>query len=529
MLDKKEPHRSRNIVVSAGPGAGKTRILSYRFCFIILSDDFVTVPQILTLTFTEKAAEEMKNRIYWILAQIADYLKTNRDSTIKKRILRAMEDFHKNRISTIHSCCANLLREHPIESGVDPGFKIIQGVRQQRIMEQALETGISAVWQRNKEELIPLLQSFGNHNALLNALRTVIEHPLTFKRVLQTSQRLFNIDRWDRQVFNEYCEYIKKERLIPYLMGLRKSNSRSRQHDELLSKMEAWHENIKYDSDNVGFISLFKDLRQLASSRGASSSRLSVKDGLRTISYIELIGEFFPDLFSLTPPDIIFSRQLNSFLGVAKVCLYEYEQKKAQINSLDFSDLEERSHAFLSTLNESDSRHELRLIQKQFRYIMVDEFQDTNRDQWEIISSLCNESSREGGVYLKPGKLFVVGDKRQAIYKFRGGDVTVFESVLNEIRESNPEIPEKMFWEKSEMMAPLLVNRILDSEAIKQYQNSFDLLSNMEKKDILKGDIYLPHNFRASANPIGFIIFFNTPSACGGDSANSLSLGRGLG
>ena len=53
----------RNMVVTAGPGAGKTRILSHRFCFILLIDDSVTLPQILSLTFTEKAAEEMKARI----------------------------------------------------------------------------------------------------------------------------------------------------------------------------------------------------------------------------------------------------------------------------------------------------------------------------------------------------------------------------------------------------------------------------------------------------------------------------------
>ena len=54
---------SRNMVITAGPGAGKTRILSSRFCFILLTDDTVSLPQILTLTFTEKAAEEMKGRI----------------------------------------------------------------------------------------------------------------------------------------------------------------------------------------------------------------------------------------------------------------------------------------------------------------------------------------------------------------------------------------------------------------------------------------------------------------------------------
>jgi ATP-dependent helicase/nuclease subunit A len=495
----------RNIVVSAGPGAGKTRILSYRFCFILLTADSVTIPQILTLTFTEKAAEEMKSRIYQILTQISGYLKLNGNEAVKNLVIQAIEDFHKNRISTIHSFCANLLREHPIESRVDPGFKIIQGARQQKVMEQALEKGISNAWQENKERLIPLLQSFGNHNGLLNAVRTVIQHPLTFKRVQETSQRLFNIKRWDRKVFKEYCNYIKDEILIPYLMGLRKSNSHSGQYEELLSKLETWYENRNEDSDDFGLSSLFKGMRELASLREASSSRLSVTEGLKTFSYVDLIDEFFPDLFLLSPPDIIFGDQLNTFLGLAKTCLCEYRKKKALLNSLDFADLEERSNTFLSKLLKSDSRHELRKIQKQFRYIMVDEFQDTNRDQWEIISALCNEEFKKGSPCLKPGKLFVVGDKRQAIYKFRGGDVTVFETVINEIKESNPRVPKRMFWEKSKIVETLAGNKILDSITFKQYQHSFDSLPDNEKKEILKGDIYLPHNFRACSHPIDFI------------------------
>ena len=67
---------NRNMVVTSGPGAGKTRILSRRFCFIILTDDSVSLSQILSLTFTEKAAEEMKDRIYGMLERLDRKLQT---------------------------------------------------------------------------------------------------------------------------------------------------------------------------------------------------------------------------------------------------------------------------------------------------------------------------------------------------------------------------------------------------------------------------------------------------------------------
>ena len=90
----------RNMVVTAGPGAGKTRILSHRFCFILLTDDAVSLPRILTLTFTERAAEEMKGRIYAILEGLSRQLEARPESPepLRRRVREAREQFHKNRI-----------------------------------------------------------------------------------------------------------------------------------------------------------------------------------------------------------------------------------------------------------------------------------------------------------------------------------------------------------------------------------------------------------------------------------------------
>jgi ATP-dependent helicase/nuclease subunit A len=134
----------RNMVVTSGPGAGKTRILSHRF---------------------------WKGRIYEMLCQLDRNLHRRRkgDEGIRRRIREAREQFHKNRISTIHSFCASLLRDHPVESGIDPGFAIIQGARQRNILEQAIETGVSIVWENDGDALFPLLQSLGSRTSLLRA------------------------------------------------------------------------------------------------------------------------------------------------------------------------------------------------------------------------------------------------------------------------------------------------------------------------------------------------------------------------
>jgi ATP-dependent exoDNAse (exonuclease V) beta subunit len=494
------------MVVTSGPGAGKTRILSHRFCFILLTDDAVTIPKILTLTFTEKAAEEMKGRIYEMLGQLDRDLQTKRsgEQKVGKRIREAKEQFHKNRISTIHSFCANLLRDHPVEAGIDPEFVVIQGVRQRTLMEQAIEAGLSSVWQSNKDELIPLLRTFGNRRNLLRALRNIVDHPLTLQRVINTKERLFRINGWESQVFRDYCLVIKDNYAIPYLTGLRQVENGKDQHTLLLSLLEDWHKSLGKDPDNFGLPDLFRKLRHILSDRTPGSSRLSVNDGLRELSYIDLAERFFPDLFSLSSPDYVFGEELNLFLNIASVCLEHYRIEKERINSLDFADLEALCHAFLTNLFEEKDQHRLKSIQHRFRYIMVDEFQDTNRVQWEIISLLCSDKERGGEKILQPSRLFVVGDKRQAIYKFRGGDVTVFESVTKKIRESNPARPRQMFWHSQEINDLVgTVDGGYDG-LLEGHREAFDSLSDSESERILSGDIYLPHNFRTDSIPITF-------------------------
>jgi ATP-dependent exoDNAse (exonuclease V) beta subunit len=497
----------RNMVVTSGPGAGKTRILSHRFCFILLTDDTVSLPHILTLTFTEKAAEEMKGRIYEMLGQLDrdHHVRHKGDEHLRKRIREAREQFHKNRISTIHSFCANLLRDHPVESGIDPGFVIIQGARQRNIMEQAIETGVSSVWENDRDALFPLLQSFGSRTSLLRALRHVLEHPISFNRVKETSERLFRTGGWQPQVFKEYCRLIKEGSLIPYLEGLRKWEKGGEHFEKVLSTLENWQSHEGESDENFGVPNVFSTLREMAKDRKPGNPRLAVKSGIRQISYVDLLEEFYPDLFCASPAEDLFEKQLRSFVRAAQVCLESYQKEKNRLNALDFADLEFLSHFFLMDLFESDDPQALRRVQRPFKYIMVDEFQDTNRVQWEIISLLCSSRDQLGKQVLHPGKLFVVGDKRQAIYKFRGGDVTVFESGTKEVKRSNQGRQVPMFWQNPEIRDRLQEIEPGTLQLINRVEKAFDDLSPAQREKILAGDLYLPHNFRTDRLPMKFL------------------------
>ncbi len=492
---------SRNMVVTSGPGAGKTRILSYRFCFILLTDDAITLPQILTLTFTEKAAEEMKGRIYDMLIGLDNNLKQHGNTALRNRIKTARDQFDKNRISTIHSFCANLLKEHPVEAGIDPHFSIVQGMRQKILLDDAIENAMAEIWETNRHELMPLLRSFGGRNNLFKAVRSLTENSSEFERVIKTSDRIFSIKGWEEQILSDYCVYLRDTLVIPYSEGLKTLEDKSETHAVLKDIFNDWESLWKDDHEYCGIPALFKKIRELSEQGERGRKKCSVDIGLKTLSYVDMADEHFPDIFINDNPDILFEKELRMFLNAVRLSIKKYNEEKEKINSLDFSDLETKSLSFLNRLLGDRDLSRLKKIQDRYRYIMVDEFQDTNRIQWDIIRTLCLDTGDKSYNSLLPGRIFVVGDKRQAIYRFRGGDVTVFESVNDEIKSSNTR-PGPLFWH-SENMSSRIMEFDQDFNPAEQNRR-FEALSGAEQDKILKGDIYLPHNFRSDENPVAF-------------------------
>ncbi|UCF72492.1 MAG: UvrD-helicase domain-containing protein [Deltaproteobacteria bacterium] len=497
---------TRNMVVTAGPGSGKTRVLTERFCHIILTNDDVGIGEILALTFTEKAAEEMKARIYTELSRIVNELRRREgnDSAIIGRLKEALDNFSKNRIGTIHSFCAYLLRQYPVEAAIDPGFIIIQGLTQREMILKAIRSAISTLSQENRDDLTKLIRAFGNGGYLLEAIRNVIEHPITFKRILTTRDHLCNKKDWKGQVFKEYCCYIKDYLLIPYYKGLKQMKDGKGQFDHVMGLLSDWYKKKNYCPDDFGIPSLFAQLRGLSRQRPAKGPRLMVRLGTREISYLDILDTFYPDLFTLLNPDHIFEQGLNIFLELAEVALQCYQREKRVVNALDFADLEAKTLEFLKTLFFSESPFLMKRIQERFKYIMVDEFQDTNRNQWEIICLLVSGRDTKGSPVLRKDKLFVVGDKRQAIYRFRGADVTVFDAVTEEIKRSNVSNKEPFFWHNDRIIKGMLYkDQGLDKE-VHEHTALFDGMPRQEREKILRGDIHLSSNFRSDSELIRF-------------------------
>lgn len=498
---------NRNMVVTAGPGAGKTRVLTERFCHILLTDDEVGIGEIVAITFTEKAAEEMKARIYIELTRIYHELRREEgeDSAIVRRLKEGLDGFSKNRIGTIHSFCSHLLRQYPVEAGIDPGFIIIQGLTQREMMLAAIQTAISSLAKESGDALTELIRIFGNRSSLLEGVRQAIGHPVTLKRILETRDHLFKKPNWQAQVFTEYCAYIRDEFLLPYYHGLKEMKDQRGQFEQVLSCLDEWHRSKDENPDDFGIPSVFAELRRLSRQRTPRSSRLIVKQGSKEISYLDLLDAHLPDLFAILNPDRIYARGLDIFLKLAEKSFENYRREKGRVNALDFADLEAHTLEFLTNLYFSENPSLITRIQERFRYIMVDEFQDTNRSQWEIVRLLVTQKDSRGHPTLRGDQLFVVGDKRQAIYRFRGADVTVFEAVTDEIRRSNVSNTRSFFWHDDRVVTRLIRG---DHALERKLTEQAAICGSMAAEDLDKiqsGDIYLGLNFRSDRELIAFL------------------------
>lgn len=499
----------RNMVVTAGPGAGKTRVLTERFCHLMLTDDELDIGEIVALTFTEKAAGEMKARIYMELSRMLQEMrqKEGSNSSTVRRLKGNLDRFSSNRIGTIHSFCTHLLRQYPVEAGIDPGFTIIQGLTQQEMILTAIQSAISWLARENSDDMTELMRIFGNRWSLLDGIQHVIEHPVTFRKVLETRDHLFGKSDWKDQVFTEYCASISNGLLIPYYHGLRQINYGKGQLEEVLCLLNEWYLRKDSYSEKFGVPSLFADLRRLAQERPARASRLVIKRGGKEISYLDLLDSYYPDLFAICNPDHIYENGLDIFLRLARSSLENYQQEKGMANALDFADLEAKTLEFLTNLSFSKNQSLITRVQGRFKYIMVDEFQDTNRTQWEIIRLLVADKGRKGDYLLRKDTLFVVGDKRQAIYRFRGADVTVFDAVTKEILQSNAMNEKPLFFFKEQVMGKFLKRYQELGVSLREQAAIYDFLPAEDREKIQRGDLYLSCNFRSDPE---LIEFFNS-------------------
>ena len=428
----------KHVCVTAGAGSGKTTVLVQRY-LKILREGNAKPSEIVAITFTDKAAAEMKDRVIKRLSE-------ETDTETREKFREQMNSAH---ISTIHSFCSSILREFPFQADVPANFSIIRGIDQKLLLQKTIRETLKNIATNtehpNRVELTRLLQRYGGQQKLVDFFSMLINQRDLVALLMQKiyddrsaaeicdvlqqkalKQLMFsiNIPEFIR-CLNTVLDVAKGKKaedvkhLIPQLEALHKQNSGSSEVPNLLKEIGDLITIKDGSIAKTGFLPTSIDRTSIADELNFLVSRAKKIKNIPTPkkeknddskTHVETDDDF---LISTT----------QDLLTLYKQILNNYQTAKLSQSTLDFSDLQLKTRDLLRSNEEIRKQ-----LVERYQYYMIDEYQDTNELQSELVMLLTNE--------LKSANLFIVGDPKQGIYGFRGADVRVFDKTQEKIIEN---------------------------------------------------------------------------------------------
>ncbi len=427
-----------NAVVAAGAGSGKTRVIAYRFAYLITVRN-IPVDKILTLTFTDKAASEMYKRMYETLKDLAN---SSEQDIFTLRAQKAVNEFQTARIQTLDSYCASIVKRGGRFFGISPDFT----TDPVRAREFAEKNAIPFVLKHRANS--SLQQFIGTKKiekiaqelfASVLVHHTSIAKPLNFLGLFE-NQKNEIITQYKTiiskvntalsgvlQHFTEISEKDKENKTFPKLEKALNSGTPSFP-DEHEVKDFLDNGNAQFESGlTKEMIKLF--LLQKVSISMKKPPYTDIKDCIDELkdNYLELTGicNF-----------ILNAKVIKDIMTLLEEFQSEFNKLKRMSGILTFKDVSDLALEILKT--NSDIRE---TEKNSVQAIMIDEFQDDNAQQRDMLFLLAEKSASvlkkefspdiPKPEDLCPNKLFFVGDEKQSIYRFRGADVEVFRSLKN--------------------------------------------------------------------------------------------------
>jgi len=442
------------ISVTAGAGSGKTKILVERFLKIVLNDPH-KIHRILAITFTNKAAGEMQERL---AVTIQNLLQQNPSAVQKRNLLYIRDHLSSANVSTIHSFCAKVLREFPLESGLAPNIIELDEMQSLVLRQQALEKAIEEMDALPTEEIraqwLPLFRVIGR-KPLQKMLELALKAPYAMQKISERFQNLtfetyqkFLNDQW-LVLLKSTVPRIPSASLLPLVRSVL-GQDRITSKNEIGQKVKTVLQNFsatftKANASETERYAVFSELVLTMTSRkgtayvnlsylGKNSSWSgSCRQGLTELS--KACAVYAPQILELNigqaagEPDRRWFSLFKRFLQLYRNTRHIYRRLKNEQAGVDFEDLQLLT---LQLLTENDNVSQE--LQSRFDFIMVDEFQDTNELQWQIIRRLADSVK---------SNLFVVGDPKQSIYGFRDADIRVFRAVRRQFATAAGAVVEK--------------------------------------------------------------------------------------
>jgi len=439
---KKALDLNRHLTVIAGAGSGKTTLLVERFIHILLTQPNVKPGNLLAITFTDKAAQEMKFRI---LERLQQKFQETAQPFEKERIFEIIKSFGEAQISTIHAFCKKILIEYAWAIRLNPDFKIasdpeIKSLLNEVFWELFLENGEAF---KNSKDFRMLALQHLNFKEIKDLLFSAYEKRViiqSFVEVLARSDPETVVGLWERTfrefhrtLFREVISDVEVHRKLKMLRDAFVLSKR-KTAEKFVLHVDAFLSEVARGSDTEMIINSLIDLLNFMYTQQGQLKKLILEEAKKadeatTELLLNLDEKLAPLVVQMVdaPPLPDEERELAQFtIGISQILLTffkQVEQKKKQLNLLGFDDLLFYTHSLLTDYPNLRSE-----LQQKYQWILVDEFQDTDILQAQIIQHLVHDL-HDSSV----NNLFIVGDPKQSIYGFRRADVSIFLDFMEQI------------------------------------------------------------------------------------------------
>jgi ATP-dependent helicase/nuclease subunit A len=429
------------LIVEAAAGTGKTTQLVARIVLLIQTGR-ARITEVVAVTFSEKAAGELKLRLREELekARVA-----SRNAGVEAaRLDRAVLEFEEAHVSTIHGFCAELLRERPVEARVDPAFEVLTESASDRLFDEAfgewMERALRAPGEGVKRSLRRPRQASwwrdaddtdGPVERLRRAGRELLQwRDFTAPWKRPEWERAATIDR----VVESVLDFAEMTSAPIYERDILFQDTASLRRSAAEIARTARQRPRDYDVLEALLASLASD-RNLANTRKGSGAMYS-----RTRGREDVVAARAALLTALKTFKAIADADLAGYVHAElQACVESFEERKRRAGALDFLDLLIKARDLVrdcAAVRES--------FQRRFKYILVDEFQDTDPLQAELLMLLAGDGS---GDRIRPGALFVVGDPKQSIYRFRRADIGMYQQICDALarQQARPVLLQQSF------------------------------------------------------------------------------------
>ena len=409
--------RSGHVVIEASAGTGKTYTIEHLVIDLLLTAG-ARIEELLVVTFTEKATEELRARVRGKIAEIAELTADQArpdepawvlDDAARDRLQRALRSFDLASIHTIHGFCQRILTEHAFQGQRLLDQELLDGRRLfSRVFRQELRTTLTRTPVDRK--LLGWWLEQNSIEDLEHALDRIVRCRATFPRPENVEVFVQQVERTIAQLADAaWIEGLKARVDVPGVHGSTRK--------AMKEKLDSLHEigvRAVASGDGGGFFQALDRAKKV----------LDYLEEKRDEEKCAAAAPVMAEMLDLLAP----ARRLRAVLltRLRPALVRAVEEEKERAGGYDFDDM---LRLVAKALDRDESHALVQQLRDQYRFALIDEFQDTDEVQWSIFDRIFRQSNQGH-------RLFLVGDPKQAIYGFRGADVHTYLEARDEIQRA---------------------------------------------------------------------------------------------